>query len=203
MNTNFKRKSHKLFALIICLDLVVLLVVGGTLAYLFTSTEPVTNTFTPVTADIEIDEEFNGTVKENVKVTNSGDVEAYVRAKVVINWMDADNNVLAEKPADATYQIDWAYDGKNIDNQEDVSENESKWCEHNDLYYYTLPIKPDESTGNLIDKVTVSYPPGSTYKLHVEILSQAVQAEPKTAVEELWGVSISEDSVKDAPPQPE
>lgn len=204
MNTDSRRRPKKFLALIICLNLVVLLAVGGTLAYIFTSSDPVTNTFTPVTADINIDETFDGSVKENVKVTNNGDVDVYVRAKVVINWLDKDNNILSTQPTGASYQIDWAYDGVTIDGssasgEELSTEKANNWVEYGGFYYYTLPVAPGASTDNLIDKVVVTYPNETTYKLHVEILSQAVQAVPETAVQELWKVVIEEGSVTAVP----
>ena len=43
-----KRKNRKYTLLLVCLLMTVLVVVGGTIAYIFTESDPVVNTFTPV-----------------------------------------------------------------------------------------------------------------------------------------------------------
>ena len=43
--------------------------------------------------DVEIEDEVHGFVKDNVVITNTGNVEAYIRAHIVANWWGkADNN---------------------------------------------------------------------------------------------------------------
>ena len=91
-----KRPLARPVLLALSLVLVLGLSVGGTLAYLVTSTGPVTNTFTPGEVKTEIKEEFANDIKENVYVTNTGTVDAYIRAQIVINWVDKDGNMVAD-----------------------------------------------------------------------------------------------------------
>lgn len=186
-------KKSKFSALAICLLLTALLTVGGTLAYLFTSTDPVVNTFEPVKQEITVTEEFDGQTKENVKIKNTGDIDAYIRAEVVINWIDKDGNILPSTPEKATYKVDWAFDDLDIDGN--AVEETSNWVEYGGYYYYTVPVTPEAFTENLIDLITVSYPVGSEFRLDVAVAAQSVQATPEAAVNETWKVTIAKGSV--------
>lgn len=90
---------------IVAVALAAVLTVGGTVAFLVASTGPVTNTFTPANVSTEIEEGFNGTTKSDVRVENKSDIPVYVRAKVVINWVDADGNVVTSVPVGYSYTI--------------------------------------------------------------------------------------------------
>lgn len=186
-------KKSKFSALAICLLLAALLTVGGTLAYLFTSTDPVVNTFEPVKQEITVTEEFDGQTKENVKIKNTGDIDAYIRAEVVINWIDKDGNILPSTPEKATYKVNWAFDDLDIDGN--YAEETSNWVKYGGYYYYTVPVAPEAFTENLIDLITVSYPVGSEFRLDVAVAAQSVQATPEAAVNETWKVTIAKGSV--------
>ena len=67
---------------------------GGSLAYLFTHTDSIRNTFTPAEVDVTIQEAFDHQKKENVKFQNTGDVPVYMRARLVINWTDANGKIV-------------------------------------------------------------------------------------------------------------
>ena len=70
-------------ALLLTLVLLALALTGATLAYLITHTDPVPNRFTPAHVSCTVKEEFDGTTKKNVNVTNTGDIDAYLRVKLV------------------------------------------------------------------------------------------------------------------------
>mgnify|MGYP003295933686 CR=1 FL=1 len=53
-----KKHRNKYTLLLVCLLLTVAIAVSGTIAYLFTSSDPVVNTFTPVLPEIEIPEDM-------------------------------------------------------------------------------------------------------------------------------------------------
>ena len=171
-------------SLVLLTAMVVLLcaVVGGTVAYLVTATDPVTNTFTPTSSSTSIEEEFNGKVKNNVKITNTGDVDVYIRAAVVITWQDSSGKVLGQVPVAGTdYAITWSM---------------ADWIgpKSDGYYYYKKPVSEDESTGVLFtDCKPLKAAPVEGYTLHVEIISEAIQAEPTTAVTQAWGVTVSTD----------
>ena len=177
MKTNKSiRKRSCLIALALILGLTL---VGGTLAYLYDRTKPVVNTFTPSKVDTEIKEDLEGNVKKNVKIENTSDIDAYIRADIVVTWQDEAGNVLGEKPALGT---DYT-----------MTQTSTDWKEIKGLYYYTKkvsPNAPDNFTTNLIDSCTPKVTaPVKGYTLHVEILAEAIQAEPDTAIIDAWGVN--------------
>lgn len=153
--------------------------VGTTLAWLLTETKPITNTFDPTKITTEIEEE-PGFTKDNVKVKNTGDVKAYIRAMVIINWQDEDGNVYAVAPKEGTdYTLTWSM----VD-----------WVKSGDYYYYTKPVEAEDSTGVLFTNcapVTGKAPEG--YELCVEILADSIQSEPPKAVKDAWGVKVNTD----------
>lgn len=187
-----RRRLNPRFVVMASILTLLIGMVGGSLAYLITSTDPVKNVFTPGSVTPDITEEFDGSVKKNVAVKNTGDVSAYIRAKVLITWQYAgegeeNGNVLNELPVkDTNYTVSYT---KN-----------SGWVYRSDdgYYYYTSPVGAQQSTNDLIDELRViSEAPQEGYTLHVEILSQAIQADGVTAdgtkaVVAAWGVDPSD-----------
>lgn len=177
MNKGSKRKPGKLVILIVCLDLIALLVVGGTLAYIFTSSDPVTNTFIPVTSHITITEKFNDSVKSNVAVKNTGEVDSYIRAKVIVTWQNESGQVYPVSPVEGTHY---------------TIVNGSDWTKAADgLWYYKTSVAPGKATGSeeneegyLIKEARwIKECDDTSFALHIEILSQAIQATPAEAVD--------------------
>lgn len=170
-----KRNKHNKYLLLLAsLALVVTAVIGTTLAYLVSSPPAVTNTFTPGKITSKVDEELVNGKKSNVKIQNTGNGDAYIRAKVVITWRDEAGNVLAEQPVKGTdYTIS------------DSSAEGWFKCNTDGFYYWDSKVPAGKLTGVLIDKLEQkNFPDG--HELHVEILAEAIQAEPADAVEGAW-----------------
>ena len=147
-------------------------VVGGTVAYLVTKTDPVVNTFTPGEVSCKIDETFDGTTKSNVYVTNTGNTNAYIRAAIIVTWKDAAGNIAATVPAKGTdYTLEL---------------NETDWVEHDGYYYYKGSVAPNAQTEKLI-KTCTDLRSNGDYTLCVEILADAIQSSPDSAVTQAWG----------------
>lgn len=157
------------------------LAVGGTIAYLTDGTERVVNAFEPVEVTCAVTETFANNVKSNVGVQNTGDVDAYVRVAVVINWVDAEGNVLGEVPDGYGYELVGGLPAS------------EKWLEGDDGYwYYADPVGSGMTTGeSLIDSIEPTFSGEGVQEcfLSVEILSGAIQAEPAGAFNEAWGAS--------------
>lgn len=164
---NFNRKSMLVIA---CIVLVLTVTVGGTLAYLITSSGPVTNTFTPARVTCAVIEngktsgnltEYNvGTTKSDVVIKNTGTTAAYIRAAVAANWVDASNNIVAPVKG-FTFT------------------SESGWSESNGFYYYANPVDPDKTTSELITSYSVSNAgekPANADHLEITVICQAIQS---------------------------
>ena len=153
--------------------------VAGTVAYLVTSTGPVTNTFTPASVTTEVVEEFNGTTKSNVRIKNTGNIDAYIRVAVVANWIDKDGNVYGGATPVA---------GKDYTLTPKTGENEN-WFQGYDGYYFCKnAIESGSETPVLIEscaKTTGAEVPEG-YDLQVTILADGIQSVPADAVQQAW-----------------
>lgn len=157
-------------------------VIGSTVAYLITNTGSVENKFTYASVSCDVTEDFRGNTKKDVQVKNTGTTDAYIRATYVVNWLDAQKNIVASDPEGYSYTLT-----ENPDN---------KWTKGNDGYFYYLtPVAPGESTPGSLLTCTVTYPENPKYTLSVEILATAIQSVPQDAVQDAWGdgFSINED----------
>lgn len=151
--------------------------VGGAYAYLTAKTDPISNEFVPAKVSCLVEEDFAEGVKSNVKVRNTGNIDAYIRAVVVATFVSEDGKVLATAPKESVdYFIQWGDDG---------------WIKGQDGYWYhTKLVKPEETTVLLIESAyELSVPDG--YRLHLQILATGVQSDPAIAVQEAWGVSVN------------
>lgn len=151
-------------------------VIGSTVAFLITNTGPVENKFAYASVSCEVKEDFNGSTKKDVQITNTGSIDAYIRATYVVNWVDAQGNIVASVPDGYSYSL---------------AENPyGKWTKGNDGYFYYLsPVAPGASTPGSLLTCTVTRPENPEYTLSVEILATAVQSAPAKAVQEAWGVT--------------
>lgn len=142
-------------------------VIGGTMAYLIDTSGPVKNIFDPGKVDITVDEDFDGSVKNEVKITLSKDsVNAKIRAQVIITWQNSAGEVYPARPVEGTdYSITWTKDG---------------WSDADSTGWYTYKstVTPGNSTGVLF---TACKPlkacPDTNYKLVVDIIADAIQAD--------------------------
>lgn len=170
-NSGRKRKLNKLFLVTLSVFLMVGIVAGGTLAYLVAKSERVENNFIAASVSCRVDEGFT--------VTNTSNVDAYLRAAVVVNWMDDNGDIRGIAPKGTDYTLS-------------IGDN---WKRIGDYYYYTTDVAPDTTTETAVCSATlkdgVTAPEG--FSLCVEVAAEAIQADgtdgTKTPVEDAWGVS--------------
>ena len=192
-------KKRKLTAILLSLALFAALTLSGTLAFLIDGDNKVDNTFEPGRVSCKVNENFDGKVKSNVAVKNTGNVKAYIRAAVVVNWQDSQGNIYKEAPKENTdYTIEYNY-GDQVAGENDNFES-GKWIKNGDYYYWNNPVLSVKEnankcfTGILIKNckpVEGAAPEG--YRLVVEVLASAIQADGVTdadvkAVVDAWGV---------------
>ena len=170
--TRKRRFSGKSLALLVSALVLSFAMVGGTLAWLTAGADAITNNLNVPVPGIDIDEDFDGSVKENVGITNTGDIPLYVRLRLVINFQHKPDPEEGQVPAVAPVA---AEQGKNIEIQWSGNEN---WVQGSDgYYYYRLPLAPESSTAPLINSIKplpgADIPEG--YDLDVQVLAQYVQ----------------------------
>lgn len=178
-----RRKAHhtgRLTAMVIATALLLALAISGTVAWLTTKDAPITNTFNPSKVACEVTESFNGTVKSSVNVKNTGDIDAYIRVKLV------------------TYRTN--EQGQHIGGTAELPSFTlgANWVKYGDYYYYTLPVAAGQKpAANLTDTMTLTaeYTDADGGKQAIDVMAEAIQSVPAEAVGEAWGVTISEGSV--------
>lgn len=164
-----KHNRKKMVLLLAAAMLILVCGVGGTLAYLVTQAGPVKNEFTPGKVTSKVNENFNGTTKENVTIKNTGNVSAYIRAAIVVTWKDAQGNkTLPEAPtAGVDYTIVY-----------NMGTGSTQWAVGTDGYYYYNDVVPaGGSTANLINSCSQTKPYDDGRRLCVEIIGSAIQSE--------------------------
>ena len=174
-----KASRRQSLVLVASILLILAISVGGTLAYLATQTGSVTNTFTPTSVETDIKEENSGNVKKNVTVTNTGSTDAYVRAAIVVTWINDAGEVYPQAPVLGTnYTMD-------------LNKADDAWKEYGGYYYWHAPVAGGRETGVLINSAEPTGAAPEGYYLSIEILSQAIQATPNAAVIDAWGRNVA------------
>lgn len=182
---NRRLRWNRQFVLLVSILALLVGIVGSSLAYLITQTGSVENTFQPSRVTCRIDEEFDKATKRNVKVTNTGDTDAYIRAYIVVTWTDDDGNIVAQKPVDGEdYSL--------------VIPTNTGWSKGSDgFYYYASSVAPNGQTGTLIESCSPKGENAQKYKLTVDIIADAVQSKGDSAdgkpVVIAWGVTVKDD----------
>lgn len=175
-----RRKSKKTGALFLSLLLIVVVAAGGTLAWLSAKTDEVENTFIPGEVTTEVTEEFDGTTKSEVNVINTGNVDAYVRVKLV------------------TYRVNDK--GEHIGGEAEIPNFNlgSGWVQFGGYYYYTQPVEAGKTAPNMLGEGGITlkeYDDPDGGKQVIEVMAEAIQSVPAEAAGEAWGVMISENGV--------
>lgn len=177
-NTRRSRQA----ALVAALALILVCAVGATTAFLLTQTSSVKNTFTPSHVSCLVTEGFDGTTKSNVNVTNTSDIPAYIRVKLV------------------TYRVN--DQGQHIGGTAEIPEFEpgTNWVKNGDYYYYTLPVAAGGSPASpLIGtpgiELAGSYSDADGGKQVIEVMAEAIQSTPANAVTTAWGVTVTDGKI--------
>ena len=171
------RGMKRSLVLVVSLLALLLVVAGGTLAWL-TAQDSVSNTFTPAHVTCNVEESFNGTAKSDVKIKNTSDIPVYIRASIVVTWKDPSGNVYGQLPvADTDYTISYG----------------TGWTRQGDYWYCNSEVAVGANTPELISRCTevAGKAPAENYRLSVEIIAEAIQSQPDRAVQQAWGVTIS------------
>ena len=175
-------KNRKGIAVLIAVALLLCAGIGGTIAWLTAKSDEVKNTFEPGRVPPVISETISGTEKSDIYITNSGNVNAFLRAAVVVNWVNSAgqyvNGTLPALPSGLG----------------------SGWILHTDgYYYYTEAVAPGDATETPLFASAIEEPNDGPEGCHLQvtILAESVQADgmtddgTKKAVKDAWGIDPS------------
>lgn len=181
------KRSIKPFLIAFCVCILACAAVSGSLAWLISAPGPVVNEFIPGEVTIQVDEKFDGTTKQNVRIKNTGNVPAYIRVALIPAWVDDEGNIAA-KPASLKLNDDcniaWGKVGNGY---------EDDWFIGSDGFYYCKTvIEPGASTPILIKSCTVKGEEHE-YDFELQVIASAVQSLPTSTVGEVWPVVVGPD----------
>lgn len=177
-----RRRRQKVLTVVLSLVLFAGILTAGTIAYLQQEAK-LSNTFTVGQVQAEVNERFVNNVKSDVSIENKGNVDAYIRAKILIYFVDRDGNPTGEVPVEGTdYTMSM---GESID---------SNWIKSaSGYYYYKNAVAPGQKTDLLIKECKRMenlpvYKDGNR-RLVVDIVGEAIQAN-ESAVQDAWGKDV-------------
>lgn len=189
-------RNKKGMTALVALVLIFCCSVGGTLAWLAATSGPVTNTFKPTAVKCVVNETINEETKTKSDVYVSipekdgttDTTDAYVRAAIIVNWVDQGGNVYGVAPEQPT-------DGTKKEYADYTMEiNDSDWTLSDGYYYYNSSVAPGRKTNDLIETCTPKSTAPDGYHLQVTILAEAIQANPESAVADAWRMKFSNNS---------
>ena len=184
----------RLSIIIVCAILIVASV-SVAVAYMIVRSHEITNSFVPAKIDCQVleDKTITGNVvtKTSVRAQNTGNVDAYIRVRVVTYWEDSKGNPVARTRPINKFGGDWKF-------------NDDAWIydDINQTFYHKAPVRANDVTAELLkldsgfNGITVEpedVMQGSvtfTYYPMVEFIVEGIQDAPDTAVIESWGVTL-------------
>lgn len=188
MDSKKRRKSTtsgKVIVLAIAAVLLLSATVTGTLMYLVSKTTAVTNTFEPATVTCEVQEDFNGTVKKDVTVKNTSNIDAYLRVKLVTYRVNEKGERIGGTATIPGFTLG------------------NGWFAKDGFYYYNKPVAPGATPAtDLIgnDGITlVKYTDADGGRQVIEVIAEAIQSVPTSVVADNWNVTVHANGVISAP----
>ena len=188
-----KMKNTKNFTLFIiaCAVVTVLVSLTSVMAYMFKRSEILDNQFVPASVQCAVTEVFENDTKTSVKVQNTGDIEAYIRLRIVTYWQDSKGNAVAITAPEIKFDDDWEYDTDNWIYDEDEK-----------TFYHKTPVAANGLTSELLakdfegiklEKRTEIFN-GEKYTYHpvITFVAEAIQSKPTAAVLQ-WKVTLDGD----------
>lgn len=159
--------------------LLLVLLSGTVAAYMIRRTGQTVNNFSPAVVQCQVAEAFDGSEKSSIRVTNTGNTDAYLRLRLVTYWVDENGNISGSRPS------------------EDISLTPaSGWfSKEKDTWYYPEPIAPGGTTPNLLGSPLVLKAEDGLYQV-IEVFAEAIQSLPSDAVESSWKVTVSDGKIQ-------
>lgn len=172
-------KSRKHLIVFVAPLLALIVLVGGVAAYMFEQTKSVENDFVPPRVSCVVAEKKTDNAKQEITVKNTGNIQAYLRIRLVSNWNESDGKggyntigIPSEMP------------------EFDLGEDWIKGSE--DTYYYKFPVDPEDSTTDLLGS-DMTLTEQQSYLQVVDVFAEAIQSLPEKAVTTSWKVTLDSD----------
>lgn len=150
---------------------------GSTLAYLMSRPETVQNHFVSGSVPPEIEETLDGNFKRDVSFVNQGNVDARMRAQVIVSWKNAADQLYPHAPIEGTDYL--------------IQFNSTDWTLKSDGYWYCdADIAPGQHSPVFIESCQKTSTAPVGFDLSVQILVQTLQSSGNPAAD-VWAGSES------------
>ncbi len=160
-------RARKPLGLVVALVLIFCMAVGGTYAWLTSSSLLIKNTMEPGRVPIVIEEEKGGGEKTSILVKNTGNIVAFIRVAVVSNEVDENGYPTPGSGQDIPFDYDM-------------------WTSYDGYYYYNGPVAPGASVQFLDENARLNY-----NGREVVVMAQSIQVQGdfdgQTASQKYWG----------------
>ncbi len=180
------KKKKKLVLALLLILILALIAAGVTIAYMLRSSGKINNIFEKAVVSCAVVEDFDSEtgVKSSVKVRNTGNINGFIRVRLVSYWVDGEGNIVG-KPSEMP----------------SVSYDSEKWIKGaNDTYYCKEPVMVGEETPEFLDaNIQLKYPPDEEYYQVLEVIPEAIQSAPAKAVKEAWGMYVKDGKISNEP----
>jgi hypothetical protein len=195
-----KHRNTIRLSIIIVGAILIVASVSVVVAYMIRRSPEITNSFVPAKVDCKVIESETKTtvdgkdavIKTSVTAQNTGNVDAYIRVRVVTYWEDSKGNPVARtKPENEFDNGNWKF-------------NDAYWIYDatNQTFYHKAPVGANDVTKELLkfdsgfngitltpESVTQAGKVTFTYYPIVEFIVEGIQGDPDTAVKKSWGVT--------------
>ena len=174
-------KTKNLKTAILILSIILVLLCGTTFALMYRQTKALNNQLEAAFVACAVEEDFNGETKTSIAVKNTGNIDAYLRLRLVSYWVDSNGNIISKPSRMPTVSA------------------ASGWVTGTgNTYYYSQPVAPGDITTNLLGAdITLVEEDG--YLQVIEVFADAIQSKPAEAVTGSWGVALASDKITTAP----
>lgn len=186
-------KHKPIIKVLLSVLLVTVALVGGTLAYLVASDDPIINTFKLANVNTEIDEPEDGgnASTKTPWVENVGESTVFVRAKAVVVTGDGSSVPVTEADLEILYNDSDVVPGNN-----DWSNTEGVYwmAGDNGWYYYNRTLAKDQITEPLFDGVTVNPDLDKGAKFDIYVYHESVIVGPGEATNGVVDLATAQDA---------
>lgn len=165
--------KRKAIALTLIAVVAVSAVIGGVVAYMFKQAKQA-QSVTAATVSCEVIQS-----DDSIALKNTGAVTAYLRLRLVTYWVDRSSG-------DRVY--------KQSESLDDISYDENYWVKDGDTFYYKSPVATKGVTENLLTS-SITLKTEGDYTQVIEVVAEAIQASPGTAVTSAWGVTLEDGNI--------
>lgn len=170
-------KKKKILSVFVLLSLSFLLLQQSSAFLEWVSEKPVINLFILNKPEHQIDEKFDGEIKEDITVENTGSIDVYVRVLLSPQWTWEDED--GQKHVDIEpFEIDFDLD--------------DKWLKRDGIYYYKEVLRPGDKTTDLLNGTKIKAKPKENKTLEIDVIAESIQTKPIDKVEDAWSIEIDE-----------